>query len=129
LFRFQSDVENIRLIKAFATMLASQDVNDTGAMSAETVGDELNVGVGESSRGFEALALKQDDKAWERLMSSPRLRPSGSFSMKTREIAKSKMRWELNRSVWIWRSACYHAWNRLYNKLAGDLRAGCLGRR
>jgi len=120
--RFQSEVENIRLIKAFAGMLASQDVNDTAAMAAETMGDELMSEWEKLRATFEALALEQDDAAWGKLMSSPKIVPIRFFLDEMREGGKSKMPVELESLGLDLSVSGYHAWNRLYNKLAGDLR-------
>ena len=123
ILRFQSEVENIRLIRAFAGMLASQDVSDTAAMAAETMGDELMSEWEKLRATFEALSLKQNDAAWGKRMSSPKIAPIRFFLDEMREVAKSKMPVEQESLGLDLSVSGYHAWNRLYNKLAGDLRA------
>ena len=75
----QDILENIKLVKSFAGMLGAQNVNDPGAAAAETVGDELASEWNKLKTGFEAMAMKQPDDAWEKLVTGDKLKPVRYF--------------------------------------------------
>ncbi len=119
----QDVIENIKLAKSFAGMLGAQNVNDAGANAAESVGDELQSEWNKLKTGFEAMALKQTDDAWETLVTGEKLNPVRFFLDEIRHEAKSKMPVELESLALDLGVSGYQAWNRIYDKLAGNLRA------
>jgi oligoendopeptidase F len=119
----QDVLENIKLIKSFAGMLGAQDVNDPGAPAAESVGDELMSEWNKLKTGFEAMAMRQPDDVWEKLVTGDQLKPVRFFLDDMRHEAKSKMPVELESLALDLGVSGYQAWNRIYDKLAGDLRA------
>ena len=120
--QLQSLLENTRLVVSFAGCLAAQDVSDSAAVALESVGDEFLSEWEKLKSGFESLALKQADEAWERLVSSEKLRPIRVYLDEMCRIAKSKMPVELEALALDLSVSGYHAWNRIYDKMAGDLR-------
>jgi len=118
----QSTLENIELVKSLAGMLSSQDVNDTEAVALEAVGDEYMSEWEKLRSAFEALALKQTDEAWEKLVTSEALKPVRFYLDEMRELARLKMPVELESLALDLSVNGYHAWNRVYDKMAGDLR-------
>jgi len=123
ILQLQDDLENIKLVRSFAGMLASQDVNDAGAMAAEAVADQLMSEWQKIESALQMLTLEQSDAAWEKLVLSAELRPVRLYLDELRRIAKSKMPLELESLALDLAVSGFHAWNRLYNKLAGSLRA------
>ena len=119
----QSLIENIELIVSFAHCLASQDVSDTVAGGIESEGFEKMSSWEKMVTQFEALSLKQSDAAWEKLVSSERIAPIRFYIDWSRNLAKKKMPVEQESLALELAVNGYHAWNLLYDKMAGDLRA------
>ncbi|MEW5795305.1 MAG: M3 family oligoendopeptidase [Candidatus Zixiibacteriota bacterium] len=119
----QEILENAKLVKSFAGMLGAQDVSDSGAVAAESVADELFAEWNKLKSALEAHSLEQTDAAWEKLVTSEKLSPIRFFLDELREEAKSKMPVEQETLALDLAVSGYHAWNRLYDKLAGELRA------
>ncbi len=118
----QTSLENIELVGSMAGMLSSADVDDTAAVALEAEADLYQSEWNKLSTAFEAAALKQSDETWEKLVSSDALAPIRFFLDELREIAKSKMPVELESLALDLGVSGYHAWNRVYDKVAGDLR-------
>jgi len=118
----QSSAENIELVRSLSGMLSAADVNDTVAVALEAEGDEYGSEWDKLKTAFEAIALKQTDEAWGKLVSSDTLAPVRFYLDELREIAKSKMPVELESLALDLAVNGYHAWNRIYDKMAGDLR-------
>jgi len=123
ILQLQDDLESLKLVRSFAGMLASQDVSDAGAVAAEAVADQLVSEWQKIESGLQMLTLEQSDAAWEKLVSSARLGPVRLYLDELRRIAKSKMPLELESLALDLAVSGFHAWNRVYDKLAGSLRA------
>ena len=123
ILQLQDILENARLVKAFAGMLGAQDVSDSGANAAEATGDELFSEWTKLKSALEALSLSQSDQAWKKLVTSAKLKPVRFFLDELREQANSKMPVEQESLALDLGVSGYHAWNRVYDKLAGELRA------
>jgi pepF/M3 family oligoendopeptidase len=122
LLQFQSVLENIELEKSFAHLLSSQNVADDRAVAIETETDEHYSEWEKMKSGFEALALEVSDDAWAKLVGSGDLAPVRFYLDEVRELAKAKMSVELESLALDLSVPGYHAWNRIYDKMAGDLK-------
>ena len=115
--------ERINHGESFAYCLASQDVNDEKAM---VLLDEFST-YGASSdaiqTAIEGFAKAVDDRAWEEIISDDRLSGETFFWNEFREHARLKMEPRLEKLASELAVNGLHAWERLYSKMAGDLRA------
>ena len=122
ILQLQSLAEDIELIVSFAQCLTSQDVGDDTAHSIEGEGDLYMSEWEKLKTGLEALSLQQSDANWQRLVSSDRLKGIRFFLDEIRDNARRKMPAELESLALDLSVSGYHAWNRLYDKMAGILR-------
>jgi pepF/M3 family oligoendopeptidase len=122
ILQWQSVLEDIELVASFSSMLSSQNVDDSGATALEAEGDELSSEWEKIKSGFEILALGQDNAAWEKLVTGDELLGVRFYLDEMREMAKSKMSVEKESLALELSVNGLHAWNRLYDKMAGDLR-------
>ncbi len=119
---FQEIVENITLEWAFSHCLVSQNVSDDAAHAAEAEAMLVYSEWEKMKTELESQALKQPDAAWEKLMSSDKLKEIRFFLDEARTLAKKKMPAEMESLALDLGVDGYHAWNRIYDKMAGDLR-------
>lgn len=122
ILRMQSLVENIELVISFAHCLVSQDVSDSVASGIESEGIEQLSDWMVLRTDFEARSLKQSDAAWDALLASPDIKPIKFFLNHGRELARKKMSSDMESLALDLAVNGYHAWNLLYDKMAGDLR-------
>jgi len=118
----QSLVEDIELVMSFAHCLTSQDVGDSAAHGIEGESDLYFSEWNKLKTALEALSLQQSDKNWEKLVASEELKGIRFFLNEMRENARKKMPVEQESLALELAVNGYHAWNRLYDKMAGDLR-------
>ena len=118
----QTTAEDIDLVRSFSGCLTSQNTDDAVAVALETEGDSLASEWEKLRTGLEALALKQADNAWEKLVTSEKLKGVRFYLDELREIAKSKMSLDKEALALDLAVTGYHGWNRLYDKVAGDIR-------
>jgi len=118
----QSLVEDIELVISFAHCLTSQNVDDTAAHGIEGEGDLYFSEWDKLKTELEALSLKQSDDDWGRLVASDELKGISFFLDEMRRNARKKMPVEQESLALELAVNGYHAWNRLYDKMAGDLR-------
>ena len=118
----QSLEENVHLVASFAHCLVVQDVSDTAAQAIEAEADVYQSDVERLRTAFEAMAKRQPDDAWEKLLSHPDLQPIRFYLDELRENARLKMPEQLESLALELAVNGYHAWNRLYDKMAGELR-------
>jgi oligoendopeptidase F len=107
----------------FASCLTAQDVSDEKALG---IGEEMSAmsAVLESiMNDVEEVAIGVDDDTWKALMGHEKLAGTTFFWNELRRNAKLKMEPKLEKLAGELAVNGYHAWSRLYNKLAGDLRA------
>lgn len=108
---------------SFAYCLTSQDVNDEKAMvileefsAFEATSDAIQTAI-------EGYAKSVDDAAWKDIISDKRLSGEAFFWNEFREHARVKMEPRLEKLASELAVNGLHAWERLYSKMAGDLRA------
>ncbi len=114
-----------RLIEgaAYVHCLVSQNVNDE---KAHQIYGEMDVYRSEAQKLMvlvEAFAKKQGNKEWQKFVSTKKLQEISFFLNELRDIAKLKMAPEFEAFATDLAVNGYHAWNRLYDKMYGDLRA------
>lgn len=118
----QDLLERIAVVKGFSGCLAAADVGDS---MAQVILGEADLYVAEWEKlkaAFEPMTLKQSDAAWEQLVNSSELAEIRFFLDELRFNAKAKMTPELETLGLDLAVDGYHAWSRLYDKMAGDLR-------
>jgi oligoendopeptidase F len=119
--KLQSIYENIDLVRSFAACLISQDVSDADAHAIVNEGDAYLAGWQKLRAGLEARSLKIPNKQWKLLLGAGEMKKIAFYLNELRTIAKSKMPIELESLALELAVNGYHAWNRLYDKMAGDL--------
>jgi oligoendopeptidase F len=123
ILQLQSLMEQIHHVRTFAGCLVAQDVADSRAHQIDSEGDLMLSRWQKLRTGFEALAVKQKDAAWKKLVTSPELIDIQFYLNRIRDNARRKMAPELESLVLDLSVDGYHAWNHIYDKMAGDLRA------
>jgi oligoendopeptidase F len=123
LFLFQDIKERKAQAENFAYCLTAQDVNDEKAMVIVEQMLSLDAAAESIRTGIEDLAISTDDEAWDRLMGYPDLGKTSFYWNELRRVARLKMDPKLERLATHLAVNGYHAWNLLYTKMAGDLRA------
>ncbi|UCE24756.1 MAG: M3 family oligoendopeptidase [Candidatus Zixiibacteriota bacterium] len=121
--KLQTTGEDARLILNFTEALMAQDVGDTVADAIAVEGNLYHSQWQDLRTRFEALSLNQSDQQWQLLLSDPRLEGIGFYLNELRKVARSKMPVELESLALELSVNGYHAWDQLYNKMAGELRA------
>jgi pepF/M3 family oligoendopeptidase len=116
----QDLLERIDLVKSFAGCLVAADVKDSMAQVVVGEGDLYFAEWEKLKAVLEPLTLRQPDAAWEKLVSSSELVKVRYFLDEIRTLAKAKMPPELETLTLDLAVDGYHAWGRLYDKLAGD---------
>lgn len=118
---FQKIVEELTLIRAFAGCLMAQNVNDAPAFKIAAEADGLMAEWEKIKAGIESLAAAQPDNAWKLLVTHSQIEPISFFLNELRDNARSKMTVEKEALALDLAVDGYHAWNRLYEKMVGDL--------
>jgi oligoendopeptidase F len=108
---------------SFTYCLAAQDVTDDRAMVIleEISSDEAAIEVIKTD--IDEFAIAVDDAAWEAFVRDKRLVGSAFYWSERRRKARLKMEPKLEKLATELAVSGYHAWNRLYTKMAGDLRS------
>ena len=114
-------IERIDHASGFANCLIAQDVGDDKAFAIKEEISTLSAGWEQIMTGVEELAIAADDTAWGTLVSHPKLAGTAFFWNEMRRIARLKMEPKLERLAAELSVSGYHAWGRLYTKMAGDL--------
>jgi len=107
---------------AFAECLVTQNVNDD---KAHQIQGEVDVLISEFKKIFvsvEAFAKKQTDDGWKKFVTGDKLKEVQFFLDEVRDTARLKMDPEFEAMATDLAINGYHAWNRLYDKMYGDLR-------
>jgi pepF/M3 family oligoendopeptidase len=117
------DIQN-RLQHAFsyAQCLISQDVNDEAAIAIYGEMDVIHSDYKALMVALEAFAMNQSDDWWKKLVNNPALDKRAFGLTEMRQIARMKMKPEFEELTAELAVNGYHAWNRLYDKIYGDLR-------
>jgi pepF/M3 family oligoendopeptidase len=119
---FQRLAAELELADSFATCLISQDVDDREALHAMQEVDVLSAELENIVTRLEALARAQTDAEWAALLDDQDLFPIRFYLNELREKSRHKMQEEFESFANELAVNGYHAWNRLYDKMAGDLR-------
>ncbi|MFH1687913.1 MAG: M3 family oligoendopeptidase [bacterium] len=115
-------VENLELAASFAACLTSQDVGDAPAMQHEA---ECDLYVSEYRKlvtELEARSLDQSDDQWQLLLKQPGVSEIAFYLNELRTNAKQKMPLAQESLALELGVNGIDAFNRLYDKMAGDLR-------
>ncbi len=123
LVRIQKLQARIAQAASFVHCLVSQNVSDE---KAHQIYGEADVFVSEFEKltvSLEAFAKAQSDEDWQRLVSSPQIGDAAFALNEIRDLARKKMDPEFEAFVTEMAVNGYHAWNRLYDKMYGDLTA------
>ncbi|MEW5925311.1 MAG: M3 family oligoendopeptidase [Candidatus Zixiibacteriota bacterium] len=107
---------------SFVECLVNADVNDAKARQVFGEIDVFNAEMEKIGVLLEAFAKKQPDGEWEKLVTSDKLKECRYYLDEVRRIASMKMEPEFEALAAELSVNGYHAWNRLYNKIYGDLR-------
>jgi oligoendopeptidase F len=118
----QKTGEELELLRSFSSCLLAQNVADEGAGIVGSEADELSSVWDKAKAGFAALAAKQADPIWKELVGQDGVAEVAFFLNEVRDDAREKMPSELENLALTLAVNGYHAWNRLYDKMAGDLR-------
>jgi pepF/M3 family oligoendopeptidase len=108
---------------SFAYCLTSQDVSDDRAMTILEEISSLDARLETVKTGIEDLAINVDGDAWNRLLDDDKLEGSVFYWNERRRIARLKMEPKMEKLATQLAVNGYHAWNRLYTRMAGDLNA------
>jgi pepF/M3 family oligoendopeptidase len=121
ILKVQNLLERVHHGMSFSHCLISQDVNDT---KGHQIVGEMDLYYSEYEKlmvALEAFSKRQSDKEWNRLIENDRLKQFSFFLNEMRQIARMKMEPELEAFATDLAVNGYHAWNRLYDKMYGDL--------
>jgi len=122
ILEFQDIYQDIEFILSFAGCLTAQDVSDNEADAITGEGLVYISRWQKMSTLLEAFSLKQTDAQWQLLTSHSQLTGTKFYLDERRNIAKSKMPVEQEALALELAVNGYHAWNQLYEKMAGELR-------
>ncbi len=122
ILKLQKIYEELHLASAFAGCLTSQNVNDEDAMKIDAEIDEQYSRWGMLKASLESFSIKQPNKEWDKLMEESGIKKISFFLNEMRQKAKMKMSEPLEKLALELSVNGYHGWNRLYDKMAGDLR-------
>ena len=106
---------------AFAGCLISDNVADEVALQVSAEVDDYLGQYFELMTGFEARCREQDEGNWKELLERENLREIKFPLNETRDLARIKMDPALEGLAAELATNGYHGWNRLYDKMAGDM--------
>ena len=121
ILRMQDIARRIATARAFSGCLVSQNVDDDLGHKISGDADVYSARLQGLLTHLESFAQKQSDAAWATLLESPELAPIEFYLNEMRTRAREKMSPEKERLASELAVNGYHAWNRLYDKMAGDL--------
>ncbi len=119
----QDLLERIDHASGFSSCLAAQDVKDDQAL---LIKEEISALLGQWEAlltAVEEAAAATEDAVWQMVVDDKQLSGATYFWNELRRNAKLKMAPELERLTVELSVNGYHAWDRLYSKIAGDLQA------
>ncbi len=122
ILELQGLYERLHLAGAFSGCLTSQNVNDDEAHKIEAGIDDYYSRWSMLNATLESFSKNQSDESWAGLVKREDI-ASISFSLnEMRDHARLKMPEAQEKLTLELAVNGYHAWNRLYDKMAGDLR-------
>ena len=120
--KLQTLAEDTSLVNSFTESLVAQNVADAAADAIAVEGRLYESQWNNLRTELEARSLKQSDQQWKLLVNDSRLAGIGFYLDEVRIIAKSKMPVELESLALELSVNGFHAWNQIYEKMAGELR-------
>jgi pepF/M3 family oligoendopeptidase len=123
ILKLQSVGERLEYFMSFSNCLISQNVGDAPGHVLVSDGDALNGEFTEILAAYDGLVREQDQKSWDSLLEQPSL-AVGKFTLNERRRF-SRMKMSTDKEILAASMSVngYHAWNRLYDKMAGELSA------
>ena len=112
---------------SFVECLSAQDTNNTEAQQLLAVIDELAAALKAVEVNLDQALLQMADQQFAALVVQPSLQAVAFTLGERRDLAAAKLPMEQERLIERLASDGYHAWNRLYNHMAGALRAEVAG--
>jgi len=120
---FQDVGQRLGHADSFAYCLIAQNVSDTRAMTLYEQVSAMAATWEAIKTGLEEFALGVDERTWKQLLADKRLEMARFYLNEMRDTARLKMEPKLEKLAAELAVNGYHAWNRLYTKIYGDLRA------
>jgi pepF/M3 family oligoendopeptidase len=114
--------DDYELAGSFAGCLVAADVDDDVALAQDAECDLMYSRWRKLKTALEARSLKQSDEQWQILLDEPRLSGVTFFLNELKEIAASKLSLELETLALELGVNGYDGWQRLYDKMAGDIK-------
>ncbi|MBD3402427.1 M3 family oligoendopeptidase [candidate division GN15 bacterium] len=114
-------IDRLGMVGSFAHCLVAQNVKDNKAHAIEGEADEYMAEWQKFETTFQFKASAQPDAAWNKLLEDDDLKEQAFALNELRDQAKQKMAPELESLALDLSVNGYHAWNKLYDKMAGDL--------
>ena len=122
ILELQGISERIHLAAMFALCLVSQNVDDAKGTAWVSRTTELKSKSDILKASLESFAKDQSDAEWDRLMKSEGMPAIRFYLDEMRRIARLKMPEAQEKLALELAVNGYHAWNILYEKMAGDIR-------
>lgn len=122
ILELQKLYERLHLAGAFAECLTSQNVNDDEAHKIEGEIDDHYSRWSMLNASLESFSKNQSDESWARLVKREDIAAISFPLDEMRDQARLKMPEAQEKLALELAVNGYHAWNRLYDKMAGDLR-------
>lgn len=121
ILKLQEIMQHVHDAESFAQCLISQNVNDEKAHQICGEVDVFNSEFEKLKVLFESFAKSQADQEWAKLVSGGELKRVEFYLNEVRDTARLKMEPEFESLAADLAVNGYHAWNRLYDKMYGDL--------
>lgn len=118
----QNIYDDIRQSSSFIGCVISDNVDDEEGHRLDAEIECYSAEWQQMMTRLEDFALKLSDSDWNEFITETKLDSVRFFLDEMREKAKAKMAPELERLALSLAVDGYHAWNRIYDKMAGDLR-------
>ncbi|MEE9441618.1 MAG: M3 family oligoendopeptidase [candidate division Zixibacteria bacterium] len=115
--------EHLHHAYGFAGQLMAQDVKDEKAIIIDSEIMEMNSNLEKIITDIEDFSTRATDEFWEKLVNQPQLVTTKFFWNELRDKARMKMDPNLEKLAVELSVNGYHAWNRLYTRMAGDMTA------
>jgi oligoendopeptidase F len=115
-------LQRLHHASGFVTCLTAQNVDDEPAQVIDEELESMAARWRAILTGVEEFAVAVEDAAWVKLVDHPKLAGAKFAYNEIRDHARLKMEPKLERLATELAVNGYHAWNRLYTKMAGDLR-------
>ncbi|MEE8578188.1 MAG: M3 family metallopeptidase, partial [candidate division Zixibacteria bacterium] len=119
--QFENTLEKLKLIGSLGHCFLSADVSDAASQTIISEAYVLFAQWGKALILLQAKALEQTDEAWAELVESEKLAPIRFYLDEMRQLGKEKMSPDKEKLLLDLSVDGYHAWSKLYDKMAGDL--------